>query len=132
MSQGNVDFVRRVLADVNRGGVEAALKYMDPEVQIDWSRSEGPHGGTSSGHDGFLRRFGDVFEAFERTWMEPHDFIPAGPHVVVPYTTHFRGRDGVDVIARATLVFTVSAGKIVSMTLYRKQDDALEAVGMRE
>ena len=132
MSQENVELVRRALTDVNTGGAEAALKSLDPEVHIDWSRSEGPFGGTSVGHDGFLKRFGGLWETFEETWMEPHTFIPSGPHVVVPYTTHFRGRQGVDVIARATLVFTLSEGKVVSMTLFQTQADAMEVVGLRE
>jgi ketosteroid isomerase-like protein len=87
---------------------------------------------TYAGHDGFRKLSGSFQEAFEEVWMEPHEFIAAGPHVVVPNTTHFRGRQGVEVIARGTLVFTVTHGRIVSIRLFQDRAEALEAVGLRE
>ena len=113
-------------------GIEAALEYLDPRVQVDWSRSDGPFSGTYTGHDGFRTLFGGYFEVFEEWWMEPHEFIAAGPHVVVPNTSHFRARHGAEVIARGTLLFTVSEESIVSITLFQERAEALEAVGLPE
>lgn len=110
-------------------GFDAAFEYLDPQVHVDWSQSDGPLSGTYMGHDGFRKLFGSFQEAFEEVWMEPHEFIAAGPHVVVPNTTHFRGHHGVEVIARGTLVYTLAHGKIVSIRLFHDRAQALEAVG---
>jgi hypothetical protein len=43
----------------------------------------------------------DVFwSTFEDVQIEPHGYIPAGSEVVVPNTVQFRGRDGIELIAR--------------------------------
>jgi ketosteroid isomerase-like protein len=113
-------------------GIEGALDHLDPRVQVDWSRSDGPFSGTYTGHDGFRELFGGFLDVIDEYWMEPHEFIAAGPHVVVPNTSHFRARHGAEVIARGTLVFTVREGRIMSITLFQERAEALEAVGLPE
>jgi ketosteroid isomerase-like protein len=52
--------------------------------------------------------------------------------VVLPHTTHFRGREGVEVTARATWVYTVENGQITRLRLFQEEAEALEAVGLSE
>jgi hypothetical protein len=52
--------------------------------------------------------------------------------VVVPNTTHIRGRDGIETVARATFVFEVHGGLITRHCLYQELQEALEAVGLSE
>ena len=64
--------------------------------------------------------------------MEPHEFIEAGDLVVVPPTTHGKGRDGIEVVSRATFVWTIRNGAIERVSMYQERQDALEAVGLSE
>jgi hypothetical protein len=41
---------------------------------------------------------------------------------------HGRGRDGIELVARFTFVFTIRNGAIERITLYQEKEEALEAV----
>ena len=55
-----------------------------------------------------------------------------GSEVVVPNTAHMRGRQGIEVTARSTQVFTVENGRITRLRLFQERAEALEAAGLRE
>jgi hypothetical protein len=64
--------------------------------------------------------------------VEPHDFTRTGSQVVVPNTAHLRGRDGIEVVARSTFVFTVERGLTTRLEMFQGQAEALQAAGLRE
>ena len=64
--------------------------------------------------------------------FEAHEFIEAGDLVVVPWAMHGRGRDGIELVARFTFVFTIRNGAIERVTMYQERQDALEALGLSE
>lgn len=132
MSSENAEIVQGWLDALRSRADEAAFQYLDPEIQIDWSQSDGPASGIYSGHDESRKLFDEYQDAFEEFWIEPEELISAGPHVVVPNTSHFRSRDGLEVIARGTLVFTVGEGKIVAVRLFQDRGEALLAAGLEE
>jgi ketosteroid isomerase-like protein len=133
MSQENVEIVRRSFEAWNRRDLRTWLAFFHSDAEVDWSRSRSPFKGVYRGHremEAFTR---DVFwSTFEDVQLETHDFIQAGSEVVVPNTAHMRGREGIEVIARTALVFTVENGQITCLRLFDEQDEALEAVGLRE
>jgi len=49
---------------------------------------------------------------------------------VVPNTAHIRGRQGIEVLARSTFVFTVENGQIARLRLFQERAEALEAAGL--
>jgi ketosteroid isomerase-like protein len=51
---------------------------------------------------------------------------------VVPNTAHLRGRDGIEVTASSTFVYTVENGEITRLRMFQEQAEALEAAGLRE
>jgi ketosteroid isomerase-like protein len=51
---------------------------------------------------------------------------------VVPNTAHMRGREGIEVTARSTFVWTVDNGQITRLRLFQERAEALEAVGLQE
>jgi ketosteroid isomerase-like protein len=55
-----------------------------------------------------------------------------GSNVVVPNIAHMRGREGIEVTARSTFVYTVENGQITRLRMFQEQAEALEAVGLRE
>jgi ketosteroid isomerase-like protein len=123
-----VETVQTAIDAFNRGDLEAMLKlgYAD-EFVYDWSRSMGPNRGIYRGVEGFMEFINDQWSTFESVTLEAHDFIPRGDYVVVPTTTHGRGRQGVSVAARSAQLYTFDDGRLVRITLYPDRDQALVA-----
>ncbi len=131
MSRDNVEIVRAAVDAYNRGGWDAVLKDTAPEFELDFSRSVGP---ALRGVHGRVRTrefMEELAESWESLRIEPDEFIEADEQVVVPWTLHAAGRDGIEVKARTTWVFTIREGAIARITLYQQREEALEAVGLR-
>jgi ketosteroid isomerase-like protein len=133
MSQENVDVVQRHVEAWNRRDLGAYLASFASDAEIDWSRSRGPHKGVYRGH-GEIEAFWDVWwSTFEDVQMETtHGFVEAGSEVVYSQTTHIRGRDGIEVSARSTFLFTVEGGLITRFRMFDERAEALEAAGLSE
>jgi hypothetical protein len=52
--------------------------------------------------------------------------------VVAPNTAHLRGREGIEVVARCTLLFTVENGQITRFRMFQEHAETLEAAGLSE
>jgi ketosteroid isomerase-like protein len=131
MSRENVEIARASIEAYNRMDWDGALKDASPDFECDLSRAVGPQ------HDVYrldqMRRFWSEFaESWESVRIEPHEFIEAGEHVVVPLTMHTRGRDGIEVQARITWTWTILDGDLLRLCMYQDRQEALEAVGLSE
>jgi ketosteroid isomerase-like protein len=131
MSQENVEIVRATYDAYNRGDLDAALKDMAPEFELEWTRAVGPQRGVYR-LDQTRAFLIDFLEAFESTRVVPDEFIESGEQVVVPQTGYIRGRDGIEATARIALVWTVRDGAIVQACLFQQKQEALEAAGLSE
>ena len=131
MSQENVEIVRAVLEKLNRGEWDAVVEDNGPDFQFDFSRAIGPQRGVF-GPDGVPEFFRELAEHWESIRFEADEFLIAGDCVVTPFTNRFRGRDGIEVQARAALVWTLSDRKVASVTFYQERREALEAAGLEE
>src|SRR5205809_715166 len=107
MSQENVEIVRRSLDAYGRHDVDALRKLHHPDFELDWSASRGTLAGVYQGIEEALRFYTEYFEVFEATVVKPDRFLESGDLVIVPNTAHQRGRDGIEVTARSTLVYAV-------------------------
>jgi ketosteroid isomerase-like protein len=76
--------------------------------------------------------FNEFWSTFQYAHIETYDVAEAGSEVVVPNTAHMRGRDGIEVAARSTFLFTVEDGQITRLRMFQERAEALEAVGLRE
>jgi ketosteroid isomerase-like protein len=132
MSEENVEIVRREIEAWNRRDLRAALSLWGSDAELDWSRSEGPFKGVYRGHDGLRAWLNEYWSTFEEVIVETHGVTQAGSDVVVPNTAHLRGRDGIEVVARATFVFTVANGKITRFRMLQEGAEGLEAAGLSE
>ncbi len=132
MSQENVEIVQEVLKAFEQGGLDATLRFYDPEVTWEEAEDE-PEAETHRGHDG-LRALRDKWLVpFDDLRIEPEEFIDAGKAVVMPY--RFRGRErssGAEITAPETWVFWLRDGKIFEVREYRHKAEALEAAGLLE
>ena len=132
MSQENVEIVRRHIEAWNRRDLTTWLALFRSDAEIDWSRARGPLKGVYRGH-GELEAFWDEFwSTFEEVQVETHGFTEAGSEVVVSNTAHVRGREGIEVTARSTFVYTVENGQITRLRMFQERAEALEAAGLSE
>ena len=129
MSQENVEIVRAALDAYNRADFEAISRFAAPGCTFDWSRSIGPQRGVYGIDE--LSKF-NTAEHFDSVRTEPEEFIEVGDQVVTPLVGHYRGRDGIEVMARFTYLWSIREGAVARVTLYQKREEALEAAGLRE
>jgi ketosteroid isomerase-like protein len=132
MSQENVEIVLRWIEAWNRRDPITMSALWHPDSVVDWSRARGPFKGVyRSG--GERQAFRDEFwSTFQYVQIETYDVAEAGSEVVVPNTGHMRGRDGIEVTARSTFVFTVENGQITRLRMFQERAEALEAAGLSE
>jgi ketosteroid isomerase-like protein len=132
MSEENVETVRRQTEAWNRRDLKTWMASFHPDAELDWSRSRGPLKGVYRG-EGELEVFWHEFwSTFEDVQVELHGFTEASTEVVVPNTAHMRGRQGIEVVARSTFVFTVENGRITRFRMFQERAEALEAAGLSE
>ena len=132
MSKENVEIVQRSIDAYNRRDFEALRAICDPDVEVDWSASRGLEVGVYRGIEDVLRFYRTFFEMFDKVEIEPDRFIESGDSILVPNTAHMRGRDGIETVARSTLVFEIRSRRVDHICLYQETDEALEAVGFQE
>ena len=131
MSQENVEIVRAAIDAYNREDWDAWLESMASDFELDMSRAVGPVSGVLS-LDQVRQGLEDFAGYWESLRIEPHEFIEAGDRLVVPWTVHVRGRDGIEVVSSPTFVWTIRDGTIERVALYQERQDALEDLGLSE
>jgi len=133
MSQENVEIVRRSVDAYNRGDLDGIVENWAPDAVLDWSASRGVEAGVYRGH-GEIRAFAQRFlAAWDEVRLEIDDPVEVeGDLLVAENVTYLRGRDGIEVQARAAWLITFRDGEQTSLTLYQTKKEALEAAGLRE
>ena len=134
MSQENVELVRSILADHERGDFGSA-EWADPEIEF--VIADGPSPGAWTGVTGMAEAWGEFLSTWEeyRTEVEEYRELD-GQRVLV--LTHRRGRgktSGLDIErmhAKGANLFTVHGGKVSRLVFYWDRQHALEAVGPSE
>jgi uncharacterized protein len=134
MSQENVEVVRAGFDAFRRGDIDALLRLCDENIVITQAPEVPGVSPQQYGHAGLLEAFAiwpeqwDDFRIdIERVIADPGDYV-----VVV---TRQRGRgkqSGVEVDEEFPFVFAVRGGKITEMRIFLREDQALEAAGLRE
>ena len=132
MSQENVEIVRAGLEAFNREDWDAVLEYAAPDFVLDMSRAIGPEQRGMYKLDRLRAFLEDLRGTFESFHIEADEFIEAGEHVVVPTTSHARGRGAIELKARTASVYTLRDGAITRLVMYQERQEALEAVGLAE
>ncbi len=132
MSEQNLEIVRAAIDAANRGDWDAAFKDAAPGFEWDNSRAIGADNKAVWTLGQALQFFKELRDLWESAWIEINELIPMGDHVVVPHTTHVRGRDGIEARARTTWLFTIRNGQIERVCLYQEKQEALETAGPSE
>ena len=121
MSRETVEIVRCSIDALTRRDHDAASRYLDLDIEVDWAPFRGL--------EPSVYRAEPAARGF---WITPLEFIEAGDQVVVPSCTLLCGPNGIEGVARSAPVVTVRGGRIVAWTVYQEKAEALEAVGLLE
>lgn len=113
---------------LNSGDWDAVLEALPADFEYDLTRTTSPLRGVY-GRSQMRRVLEDFLGSWESWRYEPHEFIERGDQVVVPFTTHFSGRDGIEMHTEAVWVWTIRAGRPSRVALFQSRAEALEAAG---
>ncbi len=133
-SDESVEVVRRAWEAWERGDMPAVFDFYDPAVEWDMSESDVPDMGVFRGHDGVRRFFREWMAPFDDYYAHAEDFKLGSEGVLVRMRQGGRGKEsGVDVgMPPLWQLYRLRAGRAVRVEIYRDEDRALEAAGLRE
>ena len=132
MSQENVEIVRRVYAEWEKGNFSPAEAF-DPRVRVVWVDPMLAQRAESLGLRETTRNMREFLSAYERMSATAERIIDAGENVVVISAWRGRGKaSGVEFAERQGSVWTISGGKVTRIENYRDPAEALEAAGLSE
>jgi ketosteroid isomerase-like protein len=129
-SRENIELVREHVEAYVRRDVEAMRRLSSADLELDWSASKGWLADIYRGFEEVVLFYTDYYAHFEEILIETESYTSRGDYVVVPNTAYQRGREGIEVTARSTFVFTVCDGRITRICLYQETPEALEAAGV--
>jgi ketosteroid isomerase-like protein len=131
MSQGNVEVVRGAYDAFNRGDWDAAFRDMHPDFEF--SMQHAPEPGPYRGRNEARARIKDGVAAYEAVSYELDDLRESGEQVVALIRVRVRPKGATaELENRVGHVWTLREGKVVSLHLFPKREQALEAAGLRE
>ena len=133
MSQENVDVIRSIYADWERGDFGDA-EWADPEIEF--VIAEGPTAGRWTGLAGMAEGYRDFLSAWEDWTAEAEEFRELdGERVLV--LSHFGGRgktSGLELGTRmkGAELFHLRDGKVTRLVLYGVREHAFTDLGLSE
>jgi ketosteroid isomerase-like protein len=135
MSQENVEIVRSIYESVNRDDWDAAFRDQGPDVEL--TTPPGPVAGPSAGMyrgraeiQGWWEEMQTPFEAWS---VEPEEFFEHGDQIAVVVRARMRPKgSSAEIENRTGMLWTLRDGKVLSLRLFAKPEEALEAAGLSE
>jgi ketosteroid isomerase-like protein len=132
MSQENVEIVKALFAAWKERNPQAALSYIDPNVEVDFTGISGSLLGTAApvtrGLEGLQQMLSDWFDSLGALDWVPHNFIDGGDDVI---DVKARGRgSGVPVERMAAVVYRLRDGRVVGFRGYDTLETAAGSVGI--
>jgi ketosteroid isomerase-like protein len=124
--------VRAAIDAWNREDFDAALEYVDPDIE--WHNSGVLPGVDRSYHGrAGVRRFWDDWRgAWEELSLDVEKYVDLGEQVLALVHFRARGRGGIEVAQPFAQLYTFRAGKVVRFEGFADWDAALEAVGLSD
>jgi len=134
MSEDNLEIVRKHIDAYRREDAPTSLSFLDPHVVWDPSRVAVVDSTVAHGPEAVLDavlRYVGAFEDYDYDVKELTDLGSGGVLAVV--TEKGTGKSsGVHVERSFATLYTLLDGKIVRLTMFRSEAEALEAVGPAE
>ena len=127
--QHNTRLVQRFVEGWAQGDASSALECAHPMIEMDWSDSEAPFRGTYRGHAGLERLMAEIREGWDDFHVDVEDVIECAPDRVVTAAVA-RGRggaSGIELEARASMLWTVQDRRVLHGRLFQTREEALTA-----
>ena len=134
MSQENVEIVRLILAEWERGDFRAPVKLLDPEMTFETFMPDAKEKVVAHGTA--------EFQAFTRDWLAQwrsyrivgERFQAVGRDKVFASVRQVAigQHSGVEVESPGFSLWTLRAGKVIKLSLHYDRDMALEAAGLEQ
>jgi ketosteroid isomerase-like protein len=132
MSQENVEIVRSIYEAVNRRDWDAAFRDQSPEVELT-TPPRGPNAGTYRGREECQGFWEELLSPFEAATAEPERLVESGNQVVALVRSRMRPKGSANELEiRNGALWRFRDGKALSVRVFAKPEEALEAVGLRE
>jgi len=129
MSQENVELAHRAYAAFQDGDFDEWVSYFDPDVEFSQTAMEG----TFRGHEGLREWAAGLLAAFpdwKPSIVETRDL---GDRVLIHGSASGEGASsGLGVDVDFWQAVEIRHGRVVWLSAFRTEADALEAVGLRE
>jgi ketosteroid isomerase-like protein len=133
MSQENVEIVRNAFDASTRDDMDGVLRLCDENIVVTQPKELPGVSPQQRGHSGVLEAFSIWPEQWDDYYIEILRTADSGDDVVLTARTGGRGKQsGVEVKMEFAFVFTVRNQKIVELQIFMREDEALEAAGLRE
>jgi ketosteroid isomerase-like protein len=134
VSEENIAVVRRAFAAFNERDLAATLELFDPEMEFlpQQTATLAREGRPYRGHDGVREYFEDVARLWKELDVIPQEYRDLDDTVLALGRVYARGTDGLLVDSPTGWVWRLRDGKVIACRVYPAQEDALEAVGLRQ
>jgi ketosteroid isomerase-like protein len=134
MSAENIEVVRKVLDEWNRGDVEAVIARTSDDLEWLPVLVESVEGGGFRGHDGFREFLREWITTWETWELEAEEIREVGEQVLVLTRVHATGRgSGIGLDQSFAHLFEFREGLICRAQTFFDRDEALAvAEGRRE
>jgi ketosteroid isomerase-like protein len=126
-SGNNAEVVQRALEAFNRGGVDAALQYLDPDIEW-WGPPEWLEERLYSGHEGVRRLASFWTQTFDEYRLDLDEASESGDTVLA--LCHQRGRmkgAGAQIEEPIAYIFELRDGKATRVDVYFSWEAAVDA-----
>jgi ketosteroid isomerase-like protein len=133
MASANLDLVRSIYADWERGDYFGSADWADPEIEFVWV--DGPDPGSWTGRDEMARAWIDQLRLF-RDYRAVAEEIRELDHERVLVLSGVSGRGKVSTVdssalgAKGAVLFHIRDRKVTRLALYWDRDRALADVGL--
>jgi ketosteroid isomerase-like protein len=132
MSRENVEIVRSIYEGVQSPRLGCGVSRPEPGCRID-NPPEGTQRGDVSGREECQRFWEDLLGAFEAASAEPEELFERGDQVAVILKARARPKGtSAELELRNGALWTIRDGMVVSVRLFAKPEEALEAAGLEE
>jgi ketosteroid isomerase-like protein len=132
MSEEDVKVMRDALEAFNRDGVEAALRYFDPDIEWvgppEWLEDH-----LYEGHDGLRRLASQWTQSIDEYHFNPERLIDTGAEIVVLLSARGRIKGSATAVEQeVTWICQMKNGKAAHVQVYFSWAQGLEAAGLSE
>jgi hypothetical protein len=130
VSAEDVALVLRFVEAFGRLGVDEALSYVHPEVELcEWPSAPGAR--TYHGHEGVRQAVDTWFESWEWMRSDIEEAFEFDERVVVTLQQRAKGKGSeIEVEIKSFNVFTVRDSKVIGIKLFTERNAAMEAAGL--